>query len=170
MIIALALFASLAGCAKPTGKAETTQLGRITAIDGTGVTLALGEWTASDAQEPPQKPDSDTAQDTQDGTAPTPPSDASNGGAASTAPGNSTSDATAPDSGGNDVAAPNGEGNALSAPNSGGSTDAAHAVITIEEGCAWEVTGDCTITSLSNAGTTHLNGHTITLADGTVLR
>lgn len=137
MIIALALFASLAGCAKPTGKAEPSQLGRITAIDGTGVTLALGEWTASDAQEPPQKPDGDTTQDTQDGTAPTPPSDASNGGAASTAPGNSTSDATAPDSGGNDVAAPNGEGNALSAP---------------------------------NAGTIHLNGHTITLADGTVLR
>ena len=170
MIIALALFASLAGCAKPTGKAETTQLGRITAIDGTGVALALGEWAVSDAQEPPQKPDGDTAQDTQDGTAPTPPSDASNGGAASTAPGNSTSDATAPDSGGNDVAAPNGEGNALSAPNGGGSTDAAHAVITIEEGCAWEETGDCTITSLSNTGTIHLNGHTITLADGTILR
>ena len=170
MIIALALLASLAGCAKPTGKAEPSQLGRITAIDGTGVTLARGEWTASDAQEPPQKPDGDTAQDTQDGTAPTPPSDASNGGAASTAPGNNTSDATAPDSGGNDVAAPNGEGNALSAPNGGGSTDAAHAVITIEEGYAWEETGDCTITSLSNAGTTHLNGHTITLADGTVLR
>lgn len=100
IIIALALFASLAGCAKQTGKAETTQLGRITAIDGTGVTLALGEWTASDAQEPPQKPDGDTAQDTQDGTAPTPPSDASNGEAASTAPGNNASDATAPDSGG----------------------------------------------------------------------
>ena len=155
MIIALALFALLAGCAKQTGKAETTQLGRITAIDGTGVTLALGEWTVSDAQ---------------DGTAPTPPSDASNGGAASTAPGNNASDATAPDSGGNDVAAPNGEGNALSAPNGGGSTDAAHTVITIEEGCAWEVTGDCRVTSLSNAGTIHLNGHTITLANGTVLR
>ena len=93
IIIALALSASLAGFAKQTGKAETTQLGRITAIDGTGVTLALGEWTASDAQEPPQKPDGDTAQDTQDGTAPTPPSDASNGGAASTAPGNNASDA-----------------------------------------------------------------------------
>ena len=170
MIIALALFASLAGCAKPTGKAETTQLGRITAIDGTGVTLALSEWTASDAQEPPQKPDGDTAQDTQDGTAPTPPSDASNGGAASTAPGNNASDAAAPDSGGNNVAAPNGEGNALSAPNGGGSTDAAHAVIAIEEGCVWEVTGDCRVTSLSNAGMIHLNGHTITLADGTVLR
>ena len=170
MIIALALFASLAGCAKPTGKAETAQLGRITAIDDTGVTLALGDWTASNAQEPPQKPDGDTAQDTQDGTAPTPPSDASNGGAASTAPGNNASDATAPDSGGNDVAAPNGEGTALSAPNGGGSTDAAHAVITIEEGCAWEVTGDCRVTSLSNAGMIHLNGHTITLADGTVLR
>lgn len=166
----MALFASLAGCAKLTGKAETTQLGRITAIDGTGVTLALGEWAVSDAQKPPQKPDGDTTQDTQDGTAPTPPSDASNGGAASTAPDNSTSDATAPDSGGNDVTAPNGAGNALSAPNGGGSTDAAHAVITIEEGCAWEVTGDCTVTSLSNAGTIHLNGHTITLADGTVLR
>lgn len=165
----MALFASLASFAKQTGKAETTQLGRITAIDGTGVTLALGEWTASDAQEPPQKPDGDTAQDTQDGTAPTPPSDASNGGAASTAPGNSTSDATAPDSGGNDVAAPNGEGNALPAPNGGG-TDAAHAVITIEEGCAWEETGDCRVTSLSNAGMIHLNGHAITLADGTVLR
>ena len=74
------------------------------------------------------------------------------------------------DSGGNDVAVPNGEGNALSAPNGGGSTDAAHAVIAIEEGCVWEVTGDCRVTSLSNAGTIHLNGHTITLANGTVLR
>ncbi len=42
--------------------------------------------------------------------------------------------------------------------------------VSIAEGCAWNLTGDCTISSLENAGTINFNGHTITLADGQVLR
>lgn len=45
-----------------------------------------------------------------------------------------------------------------------------NAVVTISEGCTWALTGDCTITSLTNNGTLNLNGYTITLADGTVIR
>ena len=45
-----------------------------------------------------------------------------------------------------------------------------NAVVTIESGCTWTLTGDCTITSLTNSGTINFNGYTITLADGTVLR
>ena len=44
-----------------------------------------------------------------------------------------------------------------------------NAVITIDEGSTWNLTDDCTITSLTNNGTINFNGHTITLADGTVL-
>lgn len=57
------------------------------------------------------------------------------------------------------------------AENTGGGTAVSeNAVITIESGCTWTLTGDCTITSLTNNGTINFNGHTITLADGTVLR
>lgn len=42
-------------------------------------------------------------------------------------------------------------------------------VVTIESGSAWTLTGDCTITSLTNNGTIIFNGFTTTLADGTVL-
>ena len=45
-----------------------------------------------------------------------------------------------------------------------------NAVITVGEGCTWTLTGDCTVTSLVNNGTLNLNGYTITLADGTVIR
>ena len=40
----------------------------------------------------------------------------------------------------------------------------------IAAGTTWTLTGDCTLTSLENNGTLNLNGYTITLADGTVLR
>lgn len=40
----------------------------------------------------------------------------------------------------------------------------------IAAGATWTLTGDCTLTSLENNGTLNLNGYTITLADGTVLR
>ena len=42
--------------------------------------------------------------------------------------------------------------------------------VSIADGCAWNLTGDCTISSLENAGTINFNGHTITLAHGQVLR
>ncbi|MCF0260266.1 MAG: hypothetical protein HUJ54_10450, partial [Erysipelotrichaceae bacterium] len=45
-----------------------------------------------------------------------------------------------------------------------------NAVVTVEKGAVWKLTGDCTITSLDNQGTIDFNGHTITLADGTVLK
>ncbi len=44
-----------------------------------------------------------------------------------------------------------------------------NAVVTIESGSTWTLTGDCAITSLTNDGTINFNGFTITLADGTVL-
>ena len=52
----------------------------------------------------------------------------------------------------------------------GGTAVSDNAVVTVESGCAWTLTGDCVITSLTNNGTINYNGHTITLADGTVLR
>ncbi len=45
-----------------------------------------------------------------------------------------------------------------------------NAVITVEEGATWTLTGNVTITSLENKGTINFNGYTITLADGTVLK
>ena len=45
-----------------------------------------------------------------------------------------------------------------------------NAVITIESGCTWNLTGDCTISLLTNNGTINYNGYAITLADGTVLK
>lgn len=44
-----------------------------------------------------------------------------------------------------------------------------NAVITIDKGSTWNLTGNCTVTSLTNKGTINFNGYTITLADGTVL-
>ena len=52
----------------------------------------------------------------------------------------------------------------------GGTAVENNAVVTIEKGGKWVLTGDCTITSLTNNGTINFNGHTITLADGTVLK
>ena len=52
----------------------------------------------------------------------------------------------------------------------GGTAVENNAVVTIEKGSTWTLTGDCTLTSLTNNGTINFNGHTITLADGTVLR
>ena len=52
----------------------------------------------------------------------------------------------------------------------GGTAVDNNAVVTIESGCTWNLTGNCTITSLENNGTINFNGYTITLADGTVLK
>lgn len=51
----------------------------------------------------------------------------------------------------------------------GGTAVSDNAILTIEEGSSWTLTGDCTLTSLTNEGTINYNGFTITLADGTVL-
>ena len=52
----------------------------------------------------------------------------------------------------------------------GGTAVSNNAVVTIENGCTWNLTGNCTLTSLTNNGTINFNGYTITLADGTVLK
>ena len=52
----------------------------------------------------------------------------------------------------------------------GGAAVADNAVVTVESGSVWTLTGDCSITSLINQGTINFNGYTITLEDGTVLR
>lgn len=51
----------------------------------------------------------------------------------------------------------------------GGTAVDNNAVVTVEKGSTWTLTGDCKISSLTNNGTINFNGHTITLADGTVL-
>ena len=52
----------------------------------------------------------------------------------------------------------------------GGTAVSDNAAVTIASGCTWTLTGNCTITSLTNNGKINFNGHTITLADGTVFR
>ena len=52
----------------------------------------------------------------------------------------------------------------------GGATVENNVSVTVEQGCTWTLTGDCTLTSLENNGTINFGGYTITLADGTVLR
>lgn len=52
----------------------------------------------------------------------------------------------------------------------GGTAVDDNAVVTIEEGSTWTLTGNCTLTSLTDNGTINFNGCTITLADGTVLK
>ena len=55
--------------------------------------------------------------------------------------------------------------------NAEGGTDVSDtASVTVESGCTWNLTGNCTLTSLTNNGTINFNGYTITLADGTVLK
>lgn len=51
----------------------------------------------------------------------------------------------------------------------GGTAVENNAVVTVESGSTWKLTGDCTVTSVNNEGTIDYNGYTITLADGTVL-
>ena len=51
----------------------------------------------------------------------------------------------------------------------GGAAVGDNAVVTVESGSVWTLTGDCSLTSLTNQGTINFNGYTITLADGTVL-
>ena len=52
----------------------------------------------------------------------------------------------------------------------GGTAVADNAVVTVGSGCTWTLTGNCTVTALTNNGTINYNGYTITLADGTVLQ
>ena len=51
-----------------------------------------------------------------------------------------------------------------------GSAVSDNIVLTIESGCVVNLTGDCTVSSITNNGTINYNGYSITLADGTVLK
>mgnify|MGYP000137418259 CR=1 FL=1 len=44
-----------------------------------------------------------------------------------------------------------------------------NATVTIESGCTWTLTCNCTLSSLTNRGAINFNGYTITLTDRTVL-
>lgn len=44
-----------------------------------------------------------------------------------------------------------------------------NASVVVEEGCTWILTGDCSLSSLTNNGSIDYNGYSITMADGTVL-
>lgn len=55
-------------------------------------------------------------------------------------------------------------------PNEAASAEARGVVeVVIDEGCTWSLTGNSEVTTLENNGVIEFNGHTITLADGTVL-
>ena len=51
----------------------------------------------------------------------------------------------------------------------GGTAKENNAVITIDSGSVWNLTGSCRVSSLFNNGTINYNGYSITLEDGTVL-
>lgn len=53
--------------------------------------------------------------------------------------------------------------------NQAGTEVSDNAMVVIEEGSVWNLTGNSTITSLTNNGKINFNGYTITLANGTVL-
>ena len=44
-----------------------------------------------------------------------------------------------------------------------------NAAVTIESGCTWTLTCNCTLSCLTNRGAINFNGYTITLTDRTVL-
>lgn len=52
----------------------------------------------------------------------------------------------------------------------GGENYKTNADVFVAAGSTWNLTGDSTLTSLYNLGTINYNGHTITLADGTVMK
>jgi len=53
--------------------------------------------------------------------------------------------------------------------NKNGTSVSDNAIITIDSGSSWNLTGDCTVTNIENNGTINYNGYKITLADGTIL-
>jgi hypothetical protein len=50
-----------------------------------------------------------------------------------------------------------------------GAAVSSNANVTIDSTSTWNLTGNCTVSTLTNNGTINFNGYTITLADGTVL-
>ena len=161
IICAAALILSLAACAKKADYSGTTVVGKVTAADGNKVTVSIGTLDESadnaakpdsdgtgDSQTPPEKPDGDSNSDSQ-----TPP-DMSGGSSVTFTESGDTAEI--------DLSA--------ATVTENGNTVSDNAVITIDEGSVWNLTGNCTVTSVTNNGTINFNGYTITLADGTVLK
>lgn len=233
LLCAAALIFSLSACGK---KAETidnsayadqTVTGKVTEINGSVVTLQLGELSESSDRPDaagsengtlPAKPDGDSDASGSDGTPPELPSDAggdaSNSGGTPPAKPDGDSDASGSGSTPPEMPSGSGDGNAQSGGASsngspfgaqaaqsftagdesitadladasivkdsaavsvsdiaeGSSAVSDNAVITVGSGCTWTLTGDCTVTSVTNNGTINFNGYTVTLADGTVLK
>lgn len=159
-------------CAKSNDTAQTLEAGEITGkvtqIEDTTVTLALGTLTEKGMQggedQPPQMPqDSEqngAALTEQSGDAqgqpPEKPSgeqDAASGGGQNDSRQKSLDSAQSPSENAQDDSA---DGNEQKPADNG-------------QSAVWNLTGDYTITSLVNHGMINFNGHTITLADGTVL-
>ena len=162
----------MAACAKKADYSGTTVVGKVTAADGNKVTVLIGtldesaENTAKpgsdgtgDSQTPPEKPDGDSQ---------TPPDmpDSDSNSDSQTPPdmlgGSSVTFTESGDTAEIDLSA--------ATVTENGNTVSDNAVITVEEGCVWNLTGNCTVTSVTNNETINFNGYTITLADGTVLK
>lgn len=136
----------MAACAKKADYSGTTVVGKVTAADGNKVTVAIG--TLDESADNTAKPGSDGTGDSQ-----TPP-DMSGGSSVTFTESGDTAEI--------DLSA--------ATVTENGNTVSDNAVITVEEDCVWNLTGNCTVTSVTNNGTINFNGYTITLADGTVLK
>lgn len=128
-------------------------------MDGTAVTLALGELSEdaapadgassdNDSQQPPEMPSGDSGSSQPSGTPPEKPD-----GGSQQSPEKPEGESGSQSDGGTPPEMPDGS--------TGGSSFT-------ENGET--LTGDCVITSLTNNGTINFNGYTITLAGGTVLQ
>lgn len=151
------------GAGTDTTYAGQTLTGRVTAMDGTAVTLALGELSEdaapaggassdNDSQQPPEMPSGDSGSSQPSGTPPEKPGGGSSGDSQQS-PEKPEGESGSQSDGGTPPEMPDGS--------TGGSSFT-------ENGET--LTGDCVITSLANNGTINFNGYTITLAGGTVLQ
>lgn len=140
-------------------------------MDGTAVTLALGELSEdaapadgassdNDSQQPPEMPSGDSGSSQPSGTPPEKPSGGSSGDSQQS-PEKPEGESGSQSDGGTTIASD------LIVTTSGNSSAA---IRSDRGGGTWTLTGDCVITSLTNNGTINFNGYTITLAGGTVLQ
>lgn len=174
LLCAAAMTVSLAACGAGTDTtyAGQTLTGRVTAMDGTAVTLALGELSEdaapaggassdNDSQQPPEMPSGDSGSSQPSGTPPEKPGGGSSGDSQQSPEKPEGESGSQSDGGGTTIASD------LIVTTSGNSSAA---IRSDRGGGTWTLTGDCVITSLTNNGTINFNGYTITLADGTVLQ
>lgn len=148
--IILSLVLSLASCKKSTQSSDnekyagSTVYGKITEINGNYVKALLGEFSGNDRNGPGMG-DMGNPPELSDG-----------------------------ESGGNSGSVD--QGNSANTISSDGSysgieyiSTGNNAMAVIDSGCTRNLTGDCTLTSLTNNGTINYNGYTITLTNDIVL-